>query len=216
MLWTEAILKQFSLVDHFATEESDWYGPFNTLLFKLFPALEHYQITPQCKCVKGSQDFTVHYIICKRHVPIFFIKLKMYGSLKNHSTWALTDDQMYDCYYEFSSGSIPMPKLVGISSFGTQFCVYTLTTETWILELNLIVVDACIIAPEDRWAFDLLGDKGEAKLREVVTVVKAMAVNFKNESWKLWYMEMFMPLWIVKVSFIAGFCNKRCLCHFEL
>ena len=86
MLWTEAILKQLSLVDHFATEESNWYGPFNTLLFGLFPTLEHYQITPQYKCVKGSQDFTVHYIICKRYVPIFFIKLKMYGSLKNHST----------------------------------------------------------------------------------------------------------------------------------
>ena len=81
-----------------------------------------------------------------------------------------------------------MPKLVGISSFGTQFCVYTFTTKTRILELNLIVVDACItndIAPEDRWAFDLLSDKGEAKLREVVTAVKAMAANFKNKSWKL-------------------------------
>ena len=81
-----------------------------------------------------------------------------------------------------------MPKLVGISSFGTRFCVYTFTTKTRILELNLIVVDAHItndIAPENRWAFDLLSDKGEAKLREVVTAVKAMAVNFKNKSWKL-------------------------------
>ena len=211
MPWTKAILKQFSLVYHFTTEESDWYGPFNTLLFELFSALEHYQITPQYNCVKGSQDFTVHYIIHKRHVPIFFVELKMYGLLKNHSAWALTNDQMHNCFHEFSSGSIPMPKLVGISSFGTWFCVYTFTTKTRILELNLIVVDAHItndIAPEDRWAFDLLSDKGEAKLREVVTAVKAMAVNFKNKSWKLWYMEMFMPPWIVKVSFIARFCNK--------
>ena len=117
MPWTEAIQKQFSLVDCFATEESNWYGPFNTLLFELFPTSEHYQITPQYKHAKGSQDFTVHYIIRKRHVPIFF-KLKMYGLLKNHSAWALTNDQMHDCFCEFLSGSIPMPKLVGISSFG--------------------------------------------------------------------------------------------------
>ena len=45
---------------------------------------------------------------------------------------------------------------------------------------NLIMADARIIndiVPEDRWAFDVLNDEGEAKLREVVTAVKSMAAN---------------------------------------
>ncbi|KAF9793408.1 hypothetical protein BJ322DRAFT_1207756 [Thelephora terrestris] len=45
---------------------------------------------------------------------------------------------------------------------------------------RLIAPDADIVndvAPENRWAFDLLSDEGEAKLREVVATVKAMVQN---------------------------------------
>ena len=100
--------------------------------------------------------------------------------LKNLSARALADDEMCDRFREFSSDTLFTPKLVGISSIGTQFCVYTFTTETRILKPKLITPDPDIvndIAPEDRWAFDVLNDEGEAKLREVVTEVKAMAAN---------------------------------------
>ncbi|KAF8844534.1 hypothetical protein BDN67DRAFT_978122 [Paxillus ammoniavirescens] len=125
MPWSEAVTERLSLVDRFTTEESDWHRPFNTLPFELFPPSAHHQITPQYKPVKGSQDFTVHYIIRKRRVPIFFVELKTYGTLKNLCIRALAEDQMRDSFREFLSGSIPTPKLIGISSFGTQFCVYT-------------------------------------------------------------------------------------------
>ena len=126
MPWSDAVLEQFFLVDRFTTEDSDWYGPFNTLLFELFPPSEHYQITPQYKRVKGSQDFTVYYIIRKRRVPVFFLELKTYASLSNPSARAQADDQMRDHFREFLSGSIPTPKLIGISSFGSQF-LFTLS-----------------------------------------------------------------------------------------
>ena len=180
MPWSDAVLEQFFLVDRFTTEDSDWYGPFNTLLFELFPPSEHYQITPQYKRVKGSQDFTVYYIIRKRRVLVFFLELKTYASLSNLSARAQADDQMRDRFREFLSGSIPTPKLIGISSFGSQFCVYTLTPETTHLEPKLIAAQADFVndvAPLDRWAFDVLSDIGEAKLREVVATVKSMAAN---------------------------------------
>ena len=113
-------------------------------------------------------------------MPIFFAELKTYGSLKNLSTRALADDQMRDRFRKFLSDATPMPKLIGISSFGTQFCVYTFTTETRTLNPNLIMADVCIIndiVAEDRWAFDVLNDEGEAKLRKVVTAVKSMGAN---------------------------------------
>ncbi|KAF9505885.1 hypothetical protein BS47DRAFT_1489623 [Hydnum rufescens UP504] len=168
MPWSEAVIEQFSIVDRFTTEESDWYGPFNTLLFELFPPSEHYQITPQYKHVKGSQEFTVHYIIHKRRVPIFFVEIKPYGSLVNFSARGLADAQMRDRFREFTSDSIPTPKLIGISSFGSQFCPALIAADAHLLN---------DIAPQDRWAFDILNDEGEAKLREVVAAVKAMAAN---------------------------------------
>lgn len=58
--------------------------------------------------------------------------------------------------------------------------VYTFTTETRTLEPVLIAADALVlndVALQDRWAFDILGGEGEAKLREVVAAVKVMGAN---------------------------------------
>ena len=63
MTWSESVIEQFSLVDFYTHEESDFYGPYNTLLFEHFPPSEHYQIMPQYKRAKGSLDFTIQYIV---------------------------------------------------------------------------------------------------------------------------------------------------------
>lgn len=117
-------------------EKNDWSGPFNTLLFELFPPSEHYQITPQHKSADESQDFAFRFIIRKRRAPVFFEELKTYRPLKNLSARALAGDQMRDHIREFSSNSIPMPKLM---AFGTQFCIYTFSTKTRALEPKLIL-----------------------------------------------------------------------------
>ena len=110
----------------------------------------------------------------------FFVEIKTYRSLANLSARGLADDQMRDRFREFASGSIPTPKLVGISSFGTQLCVYTFTSETRTLEPALITADAHVlndVAPQNRWAFDMLDEEGEKRLREVVVAAKSMAAN---------------------------------------
>jgi hypothetical protein len=87
---------------------------------------------------------------------------------------------MRDRFREFTSSSIPMPKLIGISSFGIQFCVYIFTSETRTLGPALITADAHIlndVAPQGRWAPDILDDEGETRVREVVGAAKSMAAN---------------------------------------
>jgi hypothetical protein len=37
MAWSETILEQFQPVYWFTTEEREYYGPYTTLLVKLFP-----------------------------------------------------------------------------------------------------------------------------------------------------------------------------------
>ena len=123
---------------------------------------------------------TVPLIVRKRRVPVFLVEIRTGGSLGNLSARAFADEQMRDHLREYSSGSIPTPKLIGISSFGTKFCVYTFTTETWTLELELIAADTRVVnnvAPEDRWAFDVLTEEGEVKLRELVAAIKVMGAN---------------------------------------
>ncbi|EDR05009.1 uncharacterized protein LACBIDRAFT_303720 [Laccaria bicolor S238N-H82] len=49
MPWIDTILEQFESVTRFTTDESEYYGPYNTLLTDLFPHTEHYEVMPQYK-----------------------------------------------------------------------------------------------------------------------------------------------------------------------
>lgn len=166
-------------MDLYTHDESDFYGPYNTLLFELFPPSEHYQITPLYKRAEGSLDFTIQYIVHRRRVPVFFLEIKTYRSLKDLSARAAADDQMRQRFQAFSSGQIPIPTLYGISAFGPNLCIYEYTIATRRLTPPRILQDQDIItdtAPENRWEFDVMKE-GETKLKSVVTHVKAMAAN---------------------------------------
>lgn len=47
----------------------------------LFPHVQHFQVAPQFEgpFTPGSVDFTIIYIVTKRKVPVFFIKVKPYA-----------------------------------------------------------------------------------------------------------------------------------------
>jgi hypothetical protein len=125
MPYSSGVNVQFEIVDLLTSEESDFYGPFNSLLFELFPTSEHYQISPQFKHPHGSLDFTIQFTIRRRRVPLFFVEIKTFRSLKELSARASADKQMREGYREFASSNISTPTLYGLSAFGPQFSVYT-------------------------------------------------------------------------------------------
>ncbi|KAF8529766.1 hypothetical protein BU17DRAFT_36440 [Hysterangium stoloniferum] len=181
MTWSDSVAEQFSLVNLYTTDESDFYGPYNTLLFELFRVNEHYQVSPQFKRITGSMDFTVLYVVSRRKVPVFFVDIKTYIALDKLSSRMEADDQMRKRFVEFVSGNIPIPKLVGLSAMGTRFSVYQLTTtkNNELLPVR-IMPDARFVtdtAPRAWWNHDILDAAGEAKLREIVAEVKAMSVG---------------------------------------
>lgn len=182
MPWPEFITLQFELVNKFTTEESDYYGPFNSLLNQLFPASEYYQIAPQFKRVAGSINFTIIHLIARRKVPVLFIELKTHVAYDTDSKAA--DDQMCDRVLDFTAGSIPIPKLYGLSALGTQFCVYEYTVANRSLTPTRIVPHpelATDTAPKETWNLDILEPQGEARLKEVVGHIKAMVADLHND-----------------------------------
>ncbi|KAG6904536.1 hypothetical protein DXG01_009196, partial [Tephrocybe rancida] len=94
MPWSEGVVEQFEIVDLYTTEESDFYGPFNSLLVELFPSSEHYQVSPRFKRIDGSLDFTVRFIVHRRRVPVFFLEVKTFRSFTLLSARGSADDQM--------------------------------------------------------------------------------------------------------------------------
>ena len=182
MPWSAGVVEQFEIVDLYTTEESDFYGPFTSLLVELFPSSEHYQVSPQFKRVDGSLDFTlqfiVQFIVRRRRIPVLFIEVKTYRSLEQLSARGSADDQMRLRFREFASGTVCTPTLYGLSAFGSQFCVYAYESATRSIDPSAIARDLAIVndtAPAARWMYNLLEEAGEAKLREIVNAVKGMA-----------------------------------------
>ena len=118
MPWSETILEQFKLVNHYMTNESEYYRPYITLLTDMFPHAEHYQVAPQLKgpVTPGSVNFTVIYVVMKRKVPVLFIEVKPYIHLQRDGTRGAADDQMRRRFRDLVSGSLPIPRLYGINA----------------------------------------------------------------------------------------------------
>jgi hypothetical protein len=103
MTWSGGVVEQFKMFDPNTTEESDFYGPFTSLLVELFPSSEYYQVSPKFNRVGGSFDFTIQFIVLCRRVPVFFVEVKTFHSLKSLSTWDDADDQIRQRFCEFAS-----------------------------------------------------------------------------------------------------------------
>jgi hypothetical protein len=177
MTWADTIREQFDLVDRFTTAETEYYGPYNTLLTDIFPHAEYFQIIPQYKgpVTPGSINFTTIYIVHKWKCPVFFIEIKPFPHLDDISTREKADQQMRDRFINIIGRNLVIPKLYGTSAMGTRFSVYVYNKEINVLLPPSIARDAMYVtdvAPVDRWNHELLEDDWEQKMREFVSEVK--------------------------------------------
>ena len=115
-------------------------------------------------------------------------------------------------FRDLVSGSLPIPRLYGISAMGTCFSVYEYTKESRVLSPPLIAPDPNIVndvAPEERWNYELLEATGEEKFRAIVADVKAMSQDMRN-------CEPFL-LHIVRVlKVIPGSLSARWICYMTI
>ena len=179
MPWKDYILEQFeSAIPLGEYDESQYYGPYNTLLSKSFPGSEHYLVVPQYKRPRRpeSVDFTTIFLIQQRQHPVFFVEVKAAGHIRNDSSCADTDQQMRQWVYALRN-DIEIPILHGLCAIGTKLCFYEYTKDTQELEPVPIPDHATRIvdlAPRDHWDFDVLTPKGERKFRGVIGDIKRM------------------------------------------
>jgi len=179
MPWDEFILEQFEsalpLGEH---DESQYYGPYTTLLTDLFPKGEHYMVVPQYTRPRKpeSVDFTTIFLIQRRRHPVFFVEVKAAGHIHRKSFRAAADQQMRERVDELEE-DIEIPILYGVSAMGTKLCVYKYTKDSRKLEPELILGDTKIVidtAPRERWDLDVLTDEGARKFRDIIGDVKRM------------------------------------------
>ncbi|KAK7035053.1 RPN6-N domain-containing protein [Favolaschia claudopus] len=173
---------RFQLFNRATSDESEWYGPINTLLGYLFPPQE-YEVAPQYKgpVYPGSVDFTTLYIVrsargSSKH-PICFIEIKPAGLLQELAARSAADRQMRERFDRLVECLI-IPKLIGLSAIGSQFAIYEYDRASHELTPAEIPRDTRIVndtAPAARWAHDFLdGGEGEAKLLSVAQSIREL------------------------------------------
>ena len=135
----ETILDQFRSVNRSTTDESEYYGPYTSLLTDLFPHDENFQVVPQLEgpTFFDTLDFTIIFVVMKQKVPVFFIEIKPYDDLQ-------TDEQIRRRFRNLL-GSLPIPKLYGASAMGTRLSIYEYTKATGILVPPAITRDLIVV-----------------------------------------------------------------------
>lgn len=161
MPWDEYILEQFeSALPEGEYDESEYYGPYNSLLNDLFLKEEHYMVVPLFKrpTQLASVDFTTIFLVRQLKHPVFFVEIKPTGHIHYGSPRALADKQMRERFEDLGD-RIEIPVLHGVSAIGGRLCFYKYTKATGNLEPELVpsgtrrLIDT---AAMNRWDVDIL------------------------------------------------------------
>jgi hypothetical protein len=183
-LLPDFVAAQFDNINKHTTDENEYSGPFNALLNSLFPASSLYQISPQSKRIAGSIDFTVTFLP-KQNVPVVIVQVMTDVAYETPSSRKAADEQMRESIHDAST-RLPstMPKLYGLSFFGTRFCVYEYTHTSGMLTPRRIGLEPDIItdtAFKERWNLDILEEQGESRFGELVGQIKAIAEEYLQD-----------------------------------
>lgn len=178
MPWDATILEQFRLISRVSADESQYYGPYITLLTNLFPHTEHYQLSLG-PAAPRSIDLTIVHIIPQVGLmtPVLPIEIQPHTHLHDLAMREKADNRMRDRFRELNCPDHPLRKIYGISVMGTRFAVYEYMRVTNRIAPPSIPRDPDIVndvAPKARWEYDLLDPDGGAKFRSIVAKVKAI------------------------------------------
>jgi hypothetical protein len=150
MPWPSKITRAFSTVEGGADiviHDNRFYGPYNKLLYTLFPADSDFIVSPNYIPGNndGGADFIISFEINLRRRPVFIIDVKPPQHLSFNSTREAADRQIRRRLVDLSgvcSGVVadcalmhlpadslpselaPLPVLYGISAIGTKLCFY--------------------------------------------------------------------------------------------
>jgi len=176
-MWPDKIVRQFQAVP-LNPKESDFHGPYNKLLYTFFPPDSDFTVVPQYlrPSSRDSADFIVCFEIYLKNLPVFIVELKDPSSILQISTRGEADDQIRRRMGDLA-GNCPLPTLHAVSALGTRLCFYRLDTtdlaNSDILPLPIARHPTRVndYAPAARWEYDVMEERGEAKLRTVIQEV---------------------------------------------
>ncbi|KIJ47999.1 hypothetical protein M422DRAFT_163242 [Sphaerobolus stellatus SS14] len=166
-MWPYKIIRQFNTVPR-NPSESDYDGPYNKLLYTLFPPDSDFVVAPQfLPDSRNSADFFVMFEILLVNRPVLILEFRPPSHRNFLSKRRAADEQIRSRMTDLVGKNLPLETLYAVSALGTKLCFYSLDTT----DNNAEIVPAAIprrptrmndTATEDRWDYDILEPVGGA------------------------------------------------------
>ena len=94
MPWPTLVVRQFEKVPATPTV-ADFHGPYNKLLYTLFPANTAFTVVPQfMPASRESADFLIYFEVMLEDRPVLIVELKSPGDLRYASKREAADKQI--------------------------------------------------------------------------------------------------------------------------
>ena len=181
--WDAKLQSKFEDVPKNATDESLWYGPWDTILHRLFRDNEGFQIVLQHLKMghRGEPEWSVFYLVKAGSIPVCVIKVKPLWHLKRPQRCIDVYNQVLDCLKEFVLDCPPIPTLYRLSMVGDRFLIMTMLNLTGICSPALKDgpgVPLPEVAPGPWWCNQAMKRSGYRRLVRMVTKIKELVCNF--------------------------------------
>ncbi|KAF5390840.1 hypothetical protein D9757_004529 [Collybiopsis confluens] len=163
MTWPSQIASRFKIVNPNTTDESEYFGPYNSLLHHLFPYLDGYQVNPQYKGPASAPiSHPTTFVVTRfrekgEETPLLFIDVQARYVGRYPTTRSAVDAQMRNRFRMLGS-LVEIPCLYGISAIGTRICIYKYSKEKNRLEPRPTPPSDDITTPEGEAAIRLLAE----------------------------------------------------------
>ncbi|KAJ7776984.1 hypothetical protein DFH07DRAFT_1056609 [Mycena maculata] len=170
--WPQAIMYPFeSLPD--GAQDTEFYGPYNKLLYHLFPADTNFVVSPGVYPPRNT-DPAVEFTVFYNHMPVLLLQIKP----PDHLRWASAREQADTENRRRLRDLVPLcplPKLYALSAFGTKLRFYAAANEgidppASPLDARNFVADTI---PASRWNSDILEEEGANLLKQTVAEIIA-------------------------------------------
>ena len=210
MPWPSQITSAFAAVEggnDIVVHNNRYHGPYNKLLYTLFPADSDFIVSSNYVDIPGNNDsdadFFISFEITLHQHPVLILEVKSSQQLLFPSRREAANRQIRQHLVDLSesgvcccklcshgltgdflpSGHATLPILYGISAMGTKLCFYEFERALKHMSPHCTPNDLdaeFITVPEERWNCDVLEADGEQQLRALVTQIIEACAHPKN------------------------------------
>ncbi|KAJ6540493.1 hypothetical protein B0H19DRAFT_880746, partial [Mycena capillaripes] len=129
--WPKTIMHPFETVP-LTAHDTDFYGPYNKLLYHLFPADTNFLVrpgpypclsSPHHSCSDSGFGHGVEFTVFYNDLPVLLLQIKSPDTLRWPSAREQADAESRRRLRDLSP-LCPLPKLYAVSAFGTKLRFY--------------------------------------------------------------------------------------------